>query len=200
MKRVSLKFIIFNIGIILIIGLLLGSASYFIIGTKIFSWQWHFMYGCLISVSLLGYLVVHISSKMIMKRTIKEYEEICDFRKCSTFEVVNGIFKIDISGGRLAYITKWNPFDFQVIYAKEISDIKSNYQKGPFGGTRYLYAEFYFNGKLQRIPIFWSRQTHSLASGEVRSAAIAADKIVKCLEQAKATQVIAGPESRMLIE
>ncbi len=200
MKKVSFKFIMLNIGIVLIIGSLLGIFSYMVIGDSLFSWQLHLGIGCAISFGMFGYVVVNISSKKIIDKTIKENVELCNFKSCYTFDIDDGVIKIDVKGGRVAYITRWNPFEFQVMWARDISDIKWDYQKGPFGGTRYLYVRLCYNGKIQKLSIFSSRQMHSLTDGGVRSAALRADKIVKYLQQAKATTVVVNPEYKSLIE
>ena len=94
-------------------------------------------------------------------------------------------FRIDESAGRIAYVSYQNPYEFQMVSAKDITNIKSSYIKGPLGGTRYVYFEFYYNNKKVRIPTFTSRNIYSLKSQEVLEGISKADAFCDILVHAQ---------------
>lgn len=119
----------------------------------------------------------------VAKRTMKKLDD--TFLCASTFHSGTATLKIDIIHGRIAYVSSLNPFDLQVISAAQIEDICSDYDKGPLGGTRYVYFQFNYNNKRVRIPTFTSRQTYSLQSGYVMTGLSKADAYAGYLKQAK---------------
>ena len=72
-----------------------------------------------------------------------------------------------------------------MISAKNITDIKSDYMKGPLGGTRYVYFQFVYEGKCTKVPTFTSRNMYSLKSAEVMEAISKADTYAELLERTK---------------
>lgn len=76
-----------------------------------------------------------------------------------------------------------------MISAKDISNIRSSYIKGPLGGTSYVYFEFFYNKKRTRVPTFTSNQAFSMNSSEVITAISKADAYCEILENAKNTAV-----------
>lgn len=121
----------------------------------------------------------------LMKKTLENDEQALSFQNCSTFTSNNAILKIDEATGRIGYIYYLNPTEFVVISAKNITDIKSDYMKGPLGGTRYVYFQFAYEGKCIKVPTFTSRNMYSLKSAEVMEAISKADTYAELLERTK---------------
>ena len=127
---------------------------------------------------------------MIAKKTMEKKSEEINMNHFSSFKAeaqftVGSLLRIDAETGRIAYVSYQNPFECQVVSAKDITDIKSDYIKGPFGGTRYVYFEFYYNNKRVRIPTFTSRNMYSLKSREVLEGISKGDTFCDILVHAK---------------
>lgn len=133
--------------------------------------------------------VFHTESNFVtdwlMKKTLETDEQALTFQNCSTFTTNNAILKIDEAKGRIGYVYYLNPTEFVVISAKNITDIKSDYMKGPLGGTRYVYFQFAYEGKCTKVPTFTSRNMYSLKSAEVMEAISKADTYAELLERTK---------------
>ncbi|MBR6538024.1 MAG: hypothetical protein IKT67_12585 [Lachnospiraceae bacterium] len=134
-------------------------------------------------------LVSHFESNFItnglMKKTLKKDEQALSFQNSSTFTSNNAILMIDEATGRLGYIYYLNPTKFVTVSAKNITEIKSDYIKGPLGGTRYVYFQFVYEGQRIRVATFTSRNMYSLQSGEVLEAMSKADAYAALLERTK---------------
>lgn len=132
----------------------------------------------------------NIITGSIAKKTMEKHSAEEKFENYSTF-VTDGSFtagaiiRIDESAGRIAYVSYQNPYEFQMVSAKDITNIKSSYIKGPLGGTRYVYFEFYYNNKKVRIPTFTSRNMYSLKSQEVLEGISKADAFCDILVHAQ---------------
>lgn len=122
--------------------------------------------------------------KKMAKKTMKGLDEM-NFAAAGTFYAGNVTIKIDVLHGKIAYVSALNPKALQIISAAQIENICSDYQKGPFGGTGYVYFQFHCNGKKVRIPTFVSRQMYSLKSEAVMTAISKADTYAGYLKQAK---------------
>ncbi len=121
---------------------------------------------------LIAMMATNSYSGMIAKKTMKRELESQHFDNCSTFTAsasftLGQIIKVDVPTGRVAYISFQNPKHCQIVFANELSNIKSSYIKGPFGGTRYVYFEFYYQNKRVRFATFTSRNMYSLSSKQV---------------------------------
>ncbi len=80
------------------------------------------------------------------------------------------ILVIDETHAKIAYVSGHNPTKFQVADAKDLTDVKSSYMEGPFGGTRYVYYQFRYKNKRTRIPTFTSRRMHFISATIVQKA------------------------------
>jgi len=148
--------------------------------------------GCMVMFVFLIGIVVLISNfqsnfitNRLMKKTLESDEQALSFQNCSTFTTNNAILKIDEANGRIGYIYYLNPTEFLVVSAKNITDIKADYIKGPLGGTRYVYFQFVYEGKCIKVATFTSRNMYSLNSKEVLEAMSKADTYVELLERTK---------------
>lgn len=187
MKKVDFKFVLAEIAGVFLIGFLISLIICLTDkdGFRVDIWvlmaiMISFMVGA-IYMGLSGLITGKLVEKTIAKNVEKH-----NFQNCSTFTSSNAIIKIDQVTGRIAYVARQNPFDFQIVSAKDIDRIKSDYVKGTFGGTNYVYFEFYYKGKRYRMPTFTStRQMYSLKSNEVLTGISKADAFAEILQNAK---------------
>lgn len=126
----------------------------------------------------------------IAKKTMEENAKKENFGKSSTFVTagsftIGAIVMIDENTGRVAYVSYWNPYEFQMVQAKDLTNIKSDYIKAPLGGTQYVYFEFYYKNKRVRIPTFTASNVYSLQSSEVLEGISKADTFCDLLKQAQ---------------
>ena len=119
----------------------------------------------------------------VAKRTMMKGIEANNFGKTTTY-ISRGDYRIktmlciDEETGRVAYTSALSPFKFQMAEAKELSMVRSGYERGPFGGTRYVFFEFYYGNNRMRIPTFYtSRIIYSIASREVQDALATGENI-----------------------
>lgn len=84
---------------------------------------------------------------------------------------------IDEETGRVAYTSALNPFKFQMVDAKELSKVRTGYDRGPFGGTRYVYFEFFHGNNRFRIPTFSTRSMYFTESRQVQDAIATGENI-----------------------
>lgn len=125
-------------------------------------------------------------TKRMMDNTILKHAVDNGFGYCSTFTTHNAKLLINAEAGKIAYVCNLNPTEFQVVSAKEITNIKSDYIKAPLGGTTYVYFQFVYKGTRIRIPTFTATHcVYSLQSGEVLEGISKADTYAELLERAK---------------
>ena len=136
---------------------------------------------------LMFYVIVigNIITDRMAEKTLEKGTQEHNFRNYSTFYSSGASIRIEENTGKIAYVSNQNPFEFQVISAKDISNIRSSYIKGPLGGTSYVYFEFFYNKKRTRVPTFTSNQAFSMNSSEVITAISKADAYCEILENAK---------------
>ena len=125
-------------------------------------------------------------TKSMIDNTVLKHAAANGFGYCSTFTTHNAKLLIHAEAGKIAYVCNLNPTEFQVISAKEITDIKSDYIKAPLGGTTYVYFQFVYNGTRIRIPTFTATHcVYSLQSAEVLEGISKADAYAELLQRAK---------------
>ncbi len=194
MKKVDMKFILTYGAILVVLSGIIGGIVSYAIGagenlvrgavnlTPVFFFLL-LLFSCFFGNSIIG---------GIAKKTLKSGAENECMLKYSTFVnegsfTLGSIIGIDEETGKIGYVSYLNPKEFQLIPAKEITDIKSSFVKGPLGGTSYVYFEFYYNKKRVRIPTFTSNNTYSLESSEVLEGISKADTFAEILTNAKIT-------------
>ena len=186
MKKVNWIYILIVIGVVLglsaIASLILGIVGGNLAGFVGVMFVFVFIIGI---VALISHFQSNFITNLLMKKTLENDEQALTFQNCSTFTTSNAILKIDEENGRIGYIYYLNPTEFVVISAKNITDIKSDYMKGPLGGTRYVYFQFAYEGKCTKVPTFTSRNMYSLKSAEVMEAISKADTYAELLERTK---------------
>lgn len=186
MKKVDFKFLMAQVGILAAVSLVIGWIICIVNGeaTNFAMIIPMFLLFLFILACLYAGLSSLFTDKLVAK-TIKENAAKNGFENCSTFYGKSATVKIDERTGRIAFVANQNPFEFQVISARDIYDIKSSYKKGPLGGTGYIYFEFYYNKKRVRIPTFTSNQMYSLKSKQVLEGISKADTYCELLQNAK---------------
>lgn len=189
MKKVNWKIIIYVVVALVLISFLLGGVCGLIFQNGIvFFVVTLFALFCGALGLFLGNINTNKFTQRIMDKTIAENAEANGFYNCSTFTTHNAILIINAEQGRIAYICNLNPTEFQVISAKNITDIKSDHIPAPLGGTTYVYFQFVYEGVRIRIPTFTAIHcVYSLQSAEVLEGISKADAYVELLQRAKET-------------
>lgn len=137
MKSKSIKFILAQFGIIFLISVILGgSPALFIdhfIQVSVF-----LIFIIFYSLSLFWFVLFSgMATEKIIEKTMDRESGELGFRNYSTFHSDNSIIRVEEDTGRIAYVSKWNPFHIQTASAAELSDIKTDYIRAPLGGTTY---------------------------------------------------------------
>ena len=191
MKKFNAKFLLIQGAIILGISVIAGFLISFFMDPVDIVYAAEILTVMVLFVLLLCYgFSGNIITGSIAKRTMEKHSQEEKFQNYSTF-VTDGSFtagaiiRIDESTGKIAYVSYQNPYEFQMVSSKDITNIKSSYIKGPLGGTRYVYFEFYYNNKKVRIPTFTSRNMYSLKSQEVLEGISKADAFCDILVHAQ---------------
>ncbi len=124
----------------------------------------------------------------MVAKTVKKNAAKYNFDKAYTFYTNNATVMIDTVGGRIAYISNLNPWEFQMISAKDITDIKNDYKKGVFfDTTHYVYFQFSYQGRVMKIPTFTSKRYRPLTMDKVQEGlknAAAYSEILRAAKQA----------------
>ena len=136
----------------------------------------------------------------IAKRNLEKNLREQNFTMTRTFETrglwnMHSMLCIEESTGRVAYTSTFNPFKFQMIHASELRHVQSAYSRGPFGGTRYVFLQFYYNNKRFRFPTFVSRVMMSLSARSVQEALAEGEELANLLRRFTPPSVLAE-ESR----
>lgn len=108
-----------------------------------------------------------------------------EFYDGGTFYSAGCIIRIDTVIGRIAYVSSGNPFEVQIVSAKDISEIKTYCNEGTLGGTRYVAFQFLYQNRNFRFPTFVSRQTYSMDSEEVQNGMDKAEEYCERLRRAQ---------------
>ena len=181
MKKNSVPLIIALIAIYLSAGIFLGILA----GRLLHFTQGNFF--PIITVFILFLLFVDLTNLIlfpIAKITMKKGIEANNFGKTTTFintdyRSIRTMLCIDEETGRVAYTSALNPFKFQMVEAKELSKIRTSYIRGPLGGTRYVFFEFYYgNNRMRFLTLFTGKKSYwSLSSNRVREALATGERI-----------------------
>ena len=194
MKKYNAAYILIQILIVIVLGVGSGFAFVYLTHMKnplasgiAFSIIFLFFFW------LIAMSTTNAYSGKIAKKTLNSETEAQHFEKCSTFITKDSftlgqILKIDAPTGRVAYISFQNPKQCQIVHASELTNISSSYIKGPFGGTRYVYFQFYYKNKRVRFATFTSRNMYSLSSRQVLEGISKADMFRDILLAAQRTQ------------
>ena len=180
MKRHNAAAILLIIAGNLAAGVLLGILMGFLLRVQGFNW-------CLfITVPLmmmfftdLPNLIVFPFAKKKMDKYLKEqnFGTTTTFI-CRGFMTFRSMLCIDEDTGRIAYISVTNPFKVQMAEARELSKFRSTYARGPFGGTRHAFFEFYQGKNRLRFTTFRSpRSMWTVSSTRVQNALATGDRI-----------------------
>lgn len=106
-----------------------------------------------------------------------------EFKQYVTFQANDGFLAIDGVDGRVGYVANLNPKQFQIARADQISEVKSDYIRAPFGGTSGVYFSFKFNGKVTKNYTYLTNGNASLKSEAVMDAIAKADYYAEILSQ-----------------
>ncbi len=191
MKKIDVKFLLLQVVILIAVSTIIGIIISAVVGGV------NPIVGGLRTMPLFLFFVAmaygvfgNMFTGPIARKTMEKHSKKENFEKSSTFVTddsftIGAIVKIDENTGRVAYVSYGNPYEFQMVQAKELTNIKSSYMKAPMGGTRYVYFEFYYNNKRVRIPTFTSRYVFSLQSQAVLEGISKADAFCDLLTNAQ---------------
>lgn len=186
MKSISGKFVLAQLGVILLVSIILGvimglNSVNFMIGFLTIAIMAFFFLSLIWFIMLSGIL-----TEKIMEKTMDRESAELGFQNCSTFYSSNSIIRIEEGTGRIAYVAGQNPFHIQVATADQLSNIKTDYVRSPLGGTTYVYFQFKYNGKVTKVPTFTStHQVYSLKSSEVLEGISKGDRYCEILLSAQ---------------
>ncbi len=191
MKRIDVKFLLLQVVILVAVSMIIGIiVSVVIGGVNPIIGGFRIMPLFLFFVSMIYGVFGNMFTGPIARKTMEKHSKKENFEKSSTFITdgsftIGAVVKIDENTGRVAYVSYWNPYEFQMVQAKELTNIKSSYIKAPLGGTQYVYFEFYYNNKRVRIPTFTARNVYSLQSEAVLEGISKADAFCDLLTNAQ---------------
>ena len=179
MKRNSAPTILLMIVICLVIAILLGTLAAWILHIEGDNW---FLAITIPGVYLFFVNLTNLIMFPIAKSTMKKGTTSNNFGKTTTFINryqlrIRTMICIDEETGRVAYTSALNPFMFQMAEAKELSKVRTGYDRGPFGGTRYVYFEFFHGNNRFRIPTFSTRRVYFTESRQVQDAIATGENI-----------------------
>lgn len=187
MKKVSGKYILTVLVILLVISAIIGfGIAFFFDAKEPLSAGKMFCILVFFPLVFLYFTAGSFITDHFADKTMEKNSELANFQGYTTFYSAGATIRIEKGTGRIAYVSNMNPFQFQLVSAKDITDIKSDYIKGPLGGTSYVYFEFNYLGKKVRIPTFTSNNAYSLNSEEVLEGISKADRYAEILENAQA--------------
>ena len=192
MKKYSGKFILFELLSVFLISLIPSIALAMVTKTDnkvlVVFVPWMIIWYPMVALFYFGWC--NAWNGRTAKKTMEKNSKAQGFGESSTFTargsfVLGQIVRIDHATGRVAYVSCQNPRQFQMVHARELTGIQSNYIGGPFGGTRYVYFEFYYQNKRVRIPTFTSRSMYSMKSKVVQDSVAKAETYCQKLLRAQ---------------
>lgn len=145
--------------------------------------------GLILSILLIliscSFIFVPISKSFVHK-TIKRLR-VSDFRIDASFDSSNCTFFIDLQRGQIAAVTLFNPFEIQVIDAKNITHIRVSYLPEPLGKTTQTYFSFRIYHNFYKISTFISDRPLPLNSSKIIAGMQKAQDYVSLLQSAQKT-------------
>ena len=173
MKKYSTPFLLIQTGIIFIISCIISITVYAAAGAaNVITSGLILTIPVMIMLGFIYVCLVNFITSPIAKKTMEKGSREHNFRKTVTLInqdsfTLGAVVRISEETGKLAYVSFQNPFVFQLIHARDVTNVKAGYLAGPFGLTRYVYFEFYYDGKRVRIPTFTSRRMEVVTSSLV---------------------------------
>lgn len=116
------------------------------------------------------------------KKTFTEGLTENGFKNYVTFEGNDAFLAIDNDKNRIAYVANSNPKQFQMANKNELSDIVSDHNKAPMGGTSGVYFSFKYNGKKTKVYTYLTNGNASLKSQVILEAISKADYYAELLQ------------------
>lgn len=187
MKKFNLGYILTQIIITAIVGAGLGIGAYYallanaekepVVGVVFF-----IILG--ISLMLIVWIIIFANGGFsgASKKTMKDGLKNNSFQKVEQFSTHDGIIAIDCVDGRVGYVSNHNPKEFQIADRAEIKEARTDFIKGPLGGTTMVYFAFKFKGKKTKIPTLIADRPQALNSDKVLEAMSKADYYVGILQ------------------
>lgn len=191
MKKIDAKFFLVQVVVLVVVSAIIGIIVAAALGDENpVAAGFNLLPVFLFFVALIYGVLGNMFTGPIAKKTMEKNAKKENFEKGSTFVTdgsftIGAIVKIDETTGRVAYVSYWNPYEFQMVQAKELTKIKSSYKKAPLGGTSYVYFEFYCKNKRVRIPTFTASNVYSLKSQVVLEGISKADAFCDLLTNAQ---------------
>lgn len=173
MKKVNPVFLMAHIGVIL--GIALALALVIILQDNSLAVAGGFAFGTLfITVPVTFGFVMPAVGKSMRKKTLEQGTVANGMQQYETFDSSNCVVRVD-NFGRVALVSTYNPKEFQMFSAQQLTDIKTSYMKGPLGGATAVYFEFRINGIKVKIPTFRSNQAYRMDSNYILDGTAKAD-------------------------
>lgn len=191
MKKVSGKKLLIELGSVAVVGLVISVILTFVILG--FDTPKHFLNG-LSGIGImtefccfLGWFLFFEDPFLTRKayKTLNRDITNAGLYHYSEFESKNSIICIDEAQGKIAVIFKRNYDELQVIDAKDVTDIKADYVRGPLGGATATYFRFIYKNTNVRAYTFWSNQAYTLKSSEIMEGISKADAYCDILKRAQ---------------
>ena len=186
---VVIMLLVLFVGVAFLLGCLIGIWT----GSDVFNNVFVFIF---VFMALLLYLPLSTVTMMpFAKKTMDKNLKDQNFTKPLKYINTNSftlgyVLCVDEETGRVAYVSALNPFKFQMVHAGELTKIRSSYAKGPFGGTRYVFFEFYIGNTRMRFPTLATRSMWSVASRSVQNAIATGDEFVRVLTKFQPSEKI----------
>lgn len=134
------------------------------------------------------FVVFSLAAKVIFKKQIKKHEKkfsLIGFQTTSQFRSNVFYFYVAKEQGEIAVISRWNPFEMQVMSANKVKKAYVDDGKSFTGGTRRVRFCVDIDNYTIKVVTFISRQTYSLKSKEVLTALSKADLQVENIQYAQ---------------
>ena len=178
MKRNSVPTIIFLIASYLAVGILTGTVGGWLLNRDLNI----VITLILLSVIFIGFTdLTNLIMFPIAKRTMAKGIKANNFGMTTALfsrgtHRIKSMLCIDEETGRVAYTSALSPFKFQMAESKDLSKVRTGYERAPLGGTRYVFFEFYYGNNRIRIPtLATARLVYFVESRQVRDALAAGE-------------------------
>ena len=191
MKKVNVKKLFIELGCVAAVGLVISVILTFVFFG--FDTPRHFLNG-LSGIGLMTEFFIVLGWFMFFEDpflTRKAYKTLnrditnAGLYHYSEFESKNSIICIDEAQGKIAVVFKRNYDELQVVDAKDVTNIKADYVRGPLGGATATYFRFIYNNTNVRAYTFWSNQVYRLKSSEIMEGISKADAYCDILKRAQ---------------
>lgn len=192
LKKISIEFILANVAVIMFFAAVLAGILCFLGGGDVSS----FLSNCVAFALMFSPLSLFNTERnkitdYIVARTIKKNLPKHNFLISKAVCTNNANFLIDETHGKIAVVSCFAPWEFQVISAKNMEDIKMNYafDSAYPNVTSYVYLQFIYQGKSFKFSTFRSRKVFGLGTKKVQDAMERATICADAFKRAKSINI-----------